>query len=112
MLIGDSVGTNILGYSSEKEVTINDMIHHTKAVSKGIQQAAIITDLPYNTYETSEKALNTAQKIKNAGADIIKLEGFKADIIKTLKNHSIPVMAHLGLTPQTHQKTSPSQNIN
>ena len=64
VLIGDSVGTNILGYSSEKEVTINDMIHHTKAVSKGIQQAAIITDLPYNTYETSEKAL-ILLKIKN-----------------------------------------------
>ena len=82
LLVGDSVGTNVLGYASEQEVTLADMLHHTKAVARGVQTSFIISDLPYQTYETPEQALQSAQLLIKAGADAVKFEGFYPDIVR------------------------------
>ncbi|RAP28301.1 3-methyl-2-oxobutanoate hydroxymethyltransferase [Candidatus Marinamargulisbacteria bacterium SCGC AG-343-D04] len=103
ILVGDSLGTNILGYNSEKEVTLNDIIHHTKAVKRGAPNSLIISDLPYNTYSSPKEALNTAQQLIKAGASGIKFEGFFPDILQILKQHNIITVCHLGLLPQTAQ---------
>lgn len=103
MLVGDSVGTNILGYTNEKEVKIEDMIHHTKAVARGTKSAYVLGDMPYNTYETEENALTNATKLIEAGADGIKLEGFKPEIVTHLTKNGIQVCGHLGLNPQTDE---------
>jgi len=104
VLVGDSVGTNVLGYESEQEVTLADMIHHTKAVARGINTALIIADLPYLTYQTPEQALASAQQLIDAGADAVKFEGFFPEIVSYLCKHGIQVVSHLGLLPQTAQK--------
>ena len=104
ILVGDSLGTNILGYQSEAEVTLEDIIHHLKAVRRGVSQAYILADLPYGTYDTPERALDSAQKLLFYGADGVKLEGLKKEVIAHLVNHGIDVCGHLGLLPQTHTK--------
>jgi 3-methyl-2-oxobutanoate hydroxymethyltransferase len=104
ILVGDSVGTNILGYESEAQVTLEDIIHHLKAVRRGVSQAYLLADLPYGTYDTPEKALDSAQKLLFYGADGVKLEGFKQEVITHLVNNGIEVCGHLGLLPQTHTK--------
>ena len=104
ILVGDSVGTNVLGYKSEKEVTLEDMIHHTKAVARGNNFSLIIVDLPYKTYVTPNQALHSAQQLIQAGADAVKFEGYYPDIVTVLKNNNINVVCHLGLLPQTAVK--------
>ncbi|WP_026134629.1 3-methyl-2-oxobutanoate hydroxymethyltransferase [Scytonema hofmannii] len=101
IFVGDSVGTNILGYDSEQEVTVDDIAHHLKAVRRGVSQAYILGDLPYNSYETPEQALDNAKKLLAHGADIVKLEGVREKVIKHLIEHDIKVCGHLGLLPQT-----------
>ena len=104
VFVGDSVGTNVLGYESEKEVTLDDMIHHLKAVRRGVRRAYLLVDLPYLTYETSEDALRSARALISHGADGVKLEGFRPDIVRNLVQDGIQVCAHLGLNPQIHEK--------
>lgn len=102
LLIGDSLGRFVLGHSaSVKGVTINDMIRHTEAVARGIESAIVVSDMPINTYNTLNDALTNAQKLVDAGADAIKLEGFKPEIIKGLLSSGIQVMGHLGVKYQT-----------
>ena len=104
IILGDSVGTNILGYQNETEVTLNDMIHHTKAVCRGKKDIFLVVDLPYKTYETPEEAVRNAKKIIEAGADAVKFEGIKENILLALKENNINVMCHLGLNPQHDQQ--------
>lgn len=104
IFVGDSVGTNVLGYESETEVTMDDIAHHLKAVRRGASQCYILADLPYASYETPEQALSNAQRLVSCGADIIKFEGARADIVTHLVEHGIDVCAHLGLQPQTQQQ--------
>ena len=104
VFVGDSVGTNILGYSSEKEVTVEDMAHHLRAVKRGIDSAYLLVDLPYNSYESEKSALKNASYLISLGADGVKLEGFKPDIVSYLVSHCIDVCSHLGLTPQFHDQ--------
>ena len=104
VFVGDSVGTNILGYSSEKEVTVEDMAHHLRAVKRGIDSAYLLVDLPYNSYESEKSALKNASYLISLGADGVKLEGFKPDIVSYLVSHGIDVCSHLGLTPQFHDQ--------
>ncbi len=106
VLVGDSVGTNILGYASETEVTLDDMAHHLRAVRRGIRSSYLLVDLPYNTYKTPDSALTSARTLVAEGADGVKLEGFIPEIIKHLVQHDIQVIAHLGLMPQLHSKKS------
>ena len=108
ILVGDSLGMVVLGYESTIPVTIEVMLHHTKAVVRGTQRAMVIGDMPFMTYHVSiEDALsNAARFIQEAGAQAIKLEGgvTVADKIKRIVECGIPVMGHIGLTPQSiHQ---------
>jgi 3-methyl-2-oxobutanoate hydroxymethyltransferase len=105
VLVGDSLGNVALGYESTIPVTMDDMIHHTKAVVRGTKQALVIGDMPFMTYHISvEQALsNAARFIQEGGAQAIKLEGghVVADKVKRIVDCGIPVMGHIGLTPQS-----------
>jgi 3-methyl-2-oxobutanoate hydroxymethyltransferase len=102
ILVGDSVGVNMLGYESEREVTLADMRHHIAAVRRGAPEAAIIGDLPFRTYDSPGQAVANAEKLVAAGADIVKFEGAHVGILEALTAASIDVCCHLGLEPQTH----------
>lgn len=105
ILVGDSLGTVMLGYDSTIPVTLEVMLHHTKAVVRGSQKALIVGDMPFMTYTISvEEALrNAARFIQEAGAQAIKLEGGVtiAPTVKRIVDAGIPVMGHIGLTPQS-----------
>jgi len=104
LLVGDSLGMAVLGYDSTVPVTMDDMRHHAKAARRGAPAAFIIADLPFLSYATVERALgNAACLLKDAGADAVKLEGGVevAPVVEALVRAGIPVMGHLGLTPQT-----------
>jgi 3-methyl-2-oxobutanoate hydroxymethyltransferase len=108
ILVGDSLGMVVLGYDSTLPVTMEDMIHHTKAVVRGSQRAHVVFDLPFMAYQASvEDALrNAGRALKETGAQSVKLEGgaAMAETIRRLVTAGIPVMGHIGLTPQSvHQ---------
>jgi len=102
ILVGDSVGVNILGYAHEREVTLSDMAHHIAAVRRGAPGAYVIGDLPYATYETPRQAVESAHILHGAGADCVKLEGARPQIVAALKDSGFDVCCHLGLESQ-HQ---------
>lgn len=104
IFVGDSVGTNILGYEDETQVTMSDIVHHLKAVRRGVKESYLLADLPYKSYETPQQALENAQRLVENGADCVKLEGLRKDVIECLIKENIQVCGHLGLMPQTHQK--------
>ncbi|MBN1160541.1 MAG: 3-methyl-2-oxobutanoate hydroxymethyltransferase [Dehalococcoidales bacterium] len=105
ILVGDSLGMVVLGYETPIPVSMDVMIHHTKAVVRGTSKALIVGDMPFMTYHTStEDAMrNAARFIQEAGAQAVKLEGgvIVADRVKRIVECGIPVMGHLGLTPQS-----------
>lgn len=105
ILVGDSLGTVMLGYPTTLAVTMEDMIHHAKAVIRGVQNALVITDLPFMSYQTSvyDAVKNAGRLVKETGTHAVKLEGGKTFVphIQAITDASIPVMAHLGLTPQS-----------
>lgn len=105
ILVGDSLGMVMLGYDTTLPVTMEDMIHHTKAVSRGAKNAFIVGDMPFMSYQTSvyDAVFNAGRLIKEGGAHAVKLEGGAAVCpqIKAIVDSSIPVVAHLGLTPQS-----------
>ena len=108
ILVGDSLGMVILGYESTIPVTMDEMIHHTKAVVRGTSKALVVGDMPFMTYQVSvDDALrNAARFIQEGGAQAIKLEGGEsmADTVRRVVSCGIPVMGHIGLTPQSiHQ---------
>ena len=108
VLVGDSLGNVVLGYDSTLPVTLDDMLHHTRAVVRGAKDALIVTDMPFMTYNASvEDALrNAGRLLQEGGAQAVKLEGgaFVAGTVRCLTENGIPVMGHLGLTPQSvHQ---------
>lgn len=104
ILVGDSLGMVLQGHDSTIPVTVNDMVYHTKMVSRARQRALLIADLPYHSYLNPDQALENARRLINeAGADMVKLEG-GGDIISIaeyLVNNNIPVCGHLGLLPQS-----------
>lgn len=105
ILVGDSLGMVVLGYESTIPVTLNDMIHHTKAVKRGAKNTFIVADLPFLSYHLSvrDTLLNAGKLIQETGANAVKLEGADEviDHISALTKAGIPVCAHLGLTPQS-----------
>lgn len=105
LLVGDSVGTAMLGYTSTVPVTIEDILHHLRAVRRGAPEAHIVADLPFMTYQASdEQAVASAGRLlKEGGADAVKMEGGTrlASRIAAISAAGIPVMGHIGLTPQT-----------
>ena len=110
ILVGDSLGMVMLGYESTVPVTMEDMIHHCKAVCRGAKSGFIIGDMPFMSYQVSiEKAVENAGRfIKEAGCDSVKLEGGSemAPVTRAIVDAGIPVCAHIGLTPQTATKLS------
>lgn len=106
ILVGDSVGTNMLGYESERDVTIGDMIHHTTAVCRAVSSAFVIADLPYGCANVADDAIKYAHMLTDCGADCVKVEGWgeKCEIVNALSNHGITVCAHIGYNPQLHDK--------
>jgi 3-methyl-2-oxobutanoate hydroxymethyltransferase len=103
IFIGDSVGTNVLGYDSPVEVTMADMVHHTKAVSRGVEKGLVVGDMPYASYESPDLGEANAQRLMDAGAEMVKLEGGAevAETVRQIVSAGIPVMGHIGFTPQT-----------
>lgn len=105
ILIGDSLGMVMLGYENTLPVTMEDMIHHTAAVSRGAENAFIVADMPFMSYQVSvqDAVINAGRLIKEGGANAVKLEGGAdvCDRISAIVKASIPVVAHLGLTPQS-----------
>lgn len=105
ILVGDSLGMVMLGYENTIAVTMEDMIYHTKAVARGTKNAMLVTDMPFMSYQTSvyDAVVNAGRIMKEGGAEAVKLEGGIEVVphIQAIVKASIPVMAHIGLTPQS-----------
>jgi 3-methyl-2-oxobutanoate hydroxymethyltransferase len=101
LLVGDTVGMVEMGFSTTRDVTLDHMCYHVGAVRRGATETHIIGDLPYDTDRDPETALRSARRLLEAGADSVKLEGPKYEIIRHLVAHGIDVVGHTGLTPQT-----------
>lgn len=105
ILVGDSLGMVMLGYEDTLSVTMEDMIHHTKAVARGAKQALVVSDMPFMSYQTSvyDAVSNAGRLMKEGRAQAVKLEGGRevTAAIEAITRASIPVIAHLGLTPQS-----------
>ncbi len=108
LLVGDSLGMVVLGYASTLPVTMEEMIHHTKAVCRGVERAMVVADMPFMSYQVSiESALHNAGRfLKETDAQAVKLEGGRdvAEMTRRMTVSGIPVMGHLGLTPQSVQQ--------
>jgi 3-methyl-2-oxobutanoate hydroxymethyltransferase len=104
ILVGDSLSMVVLGHKDTKNITMQEMIHHTKAVVNGVKNSLVIGDMPIHTYDNVDDALANAKKFLEAGTNGVKIEGYKPDVIKALLEERIPVMGHLGLLPQTAEK--------
>jgi 3-methyl-2-oxobutanoate hydroxymethyltransferase len=108
ILVGDSLGMVVLGYESTVPVTMEEMLHHCRAVRRGVRYAFLVGDMPFMSYNISrEEAIRNAGRfLKEAGCDAVKLEGGleMADAVRAMVDAGIPVMAHIGLTPQTVSK--------
>ena len=108
ILVGDSLAMVVLGYENTLPVTMDEMLHHARAVSRGAKSALLVGDMPFMSYQVSaEEALRNAGRfLQEAGMDAVKLEGGRdrADAVRKITGAGIPVMGHLGLTPQSvHQ---------
>jgi len=105
ILVGDSLGNTILGYPDTLSVTMEDMIHHSAAVARGLENALLVTDMPFMSYQSSvyDAVVNAGRLVKEGRAQAVKLEGGRlfCPHIKAITEAQIPVMAHLGLTPQS-----------
>ncbi len=108
VLVGDSVGMVVLGYDSTVPVTMDEMIHHCKAVRRGVERAFLIGDMPFSSYQASdeEAVRNACRFVKEAGCEAVKLEGGREVVsrVATIVNAGIPVLGHIGLTPQSVSK--------
>jgi 3-methyl-2-oxobutanoate hydroxymethyltransferase len=105
VLVGDSLGMVLLGYDSTIPVTMEEMLHHCRAASRGVKRALLVGDMPFMSYQVSESETirNAGRFLKEAGCDAVKLEGGTevCDTVRALVRAGIPVMGHIGLTPQT-----------
>lgn len=101
VLVGDSLGMVVLGFQDTTSVTMEHMLHHTAAVSRGVKQALIVADLPIASYATPAQAVENARRLVSAGAQAVKLEGTLTAQIEAIVADGIPLMAHLGMLPQS-----------
>jgi len=105
LLVGDSLGMVVLGYDSTVPVTMEEMLHHAGAVSRGTKQALLVGDMPFGSYQSGVTAAvdNGIRFMKEAGCDAVKIEGGEemCDVVRALTRGGVPVMGHIGLTPQT-----------
>jgi 3-methyl-2-oxobutanoate hydroxymethyltransferase len=105
VLVGDSLAQTILGYENTLSVTLEEMLHHTKAAHRGVKHALLMADMPYGSYHVSEEETlrNASRFVKEAGAEMVKIEGGekRAELIRRVIDAEIPVAGHIGLTPQS-----------
>jgi 3-methyl-2-oxobutanoate hydroxymethyltransferase len=103
ILVGDSLGMVVLGYEDTTEVTLDDMVHHTRAAARGVKRALLVGDLPIHSYQDSAQAVASARALMEAGAHAVKLEGGASHVaqIEAIINDGIPVMGHIGMLPQS-----------
>ena len=108
ILVGDTLAQVVLGYDSTIPVTIDEMLHHTRAVRRAVKAALVIADMPFGTYQGDAKAgvANAVRFVKEAGAEAVKMEGGdkRVDLVRRILDAEIPVMGHIGLTPQSVHK--------
>src|SRR6202142_1545168 len=105
VLVGDSLAQTMLGYENTLTVTMDEMLHHVKAVHRGVKNALLVADMPYGSYQVdpNEAVRNAARFVKEGGAEVVKIEGGekRADLIRRIIDAEIPVAGHIGLTPQS-----------
>src|SRR5438270_1945159 len=105
VLVGDSLAQTMLGYENTLSVTVDEMLHHVKAVHRGVKNALLVADMPYGSYQvdTKEALVNATRFVKEGGAEVVKIEGGekRAELIRHLIDDEIPVAGHIGLTPQS-----------
>jgi 3-methyl-2-oxobutanoate hydroxymethyltransferase len=103
VLVGDTVGTTVLGYDDITRVTMDDMIHHTSAVARGVSRAFVVGDMPYKSYATRAAAIKNAKRFLACGADAVKMEGGAeiTDRVKAMRRCGIEVCGHIGYLPQS-----------
>jgi 3-methyl-2-oxobutanoate hydroxymethyltransferase len=108
ILVGDSIGNTVMGYGNTVPVTLDEIVMHTRAVRRGVQRALLVADMPYGSFHTGEDdaVRNALRLIKEGAAEAVKLEGGRkrAPLVKRLVDEEIPVMGHIGLTPQSVNK--------
>ena len=105
ILVGDSLAQTMLGYENTLSVTVDEMLHHVRAVRRGVKMALLLADMPFGSYQadTSDAIRNAARFVKEGGAEVVKIEGGekRADLIRRIIDAEIPVAGHIGLTPQS-----------
>ena len=103
ILVGDSLGMVVLGYEDTTQVTLDEMVHHTRAVARGVKQALLVADMPIHTFDTPEQAVATAKRLVDVGAQAVKLEGGASHVaqISAIVEAGIPFLAHIGMLPQS-----------
>jgi 3-methyl-2-oxobutanoate hydroxymethyltransferase len=103
VLVGDSLAMVVLGHDNTLAVTVDEMLHHTRAVRRGVRRALVVADMPFGSYHgaVSDAVANAVRFVKEAGAEAVKIEGARAELVRALTSAEIPVVAHLGLTPQS-----------
>ena len=103
ILVGDSLAMVVMGHDNTLSVTVDEMLHHTRAVRRAVRRALVVADMPFGSYHgtVSESVGNAVRFIKEAGAEAVKIEGPRVELVQALTDAEIPVVAHLGLTPQS-----------
>jgi len=103
VLVGDSLAMVVMGHENTLSVTLDEMLHHTRAVRRAVRRALVVADMPFGTYHgaVSEGVANAIRFVKEAGAEAVKIEGPRVELVRALTTAEIPVVGHLGLTPQS-----------
>ena len=103
ILVGDSLAMVVLGHDNTLAVTVDEMLHHTRAVGRAVRRALVVADMPFGSYhgKLSEGVANAVRFVKEAGAEAVKIEGSRTELVRALTDAEIPVVGHLGLTPQS-----------
>jgi 3-methyl-2-oxobutanoate hydroxymethyltransferase len=103
ILVGDSLAMVVLGHENTLAVTVEEMLHHTRAVRRAVRRALVVADMPFGSYhgKISEGVANAVRFVKEAGAEAVKIEGARVELVRALVAAEIPVVGHLGLTPQS-----------
>jgi 3-methyl-2-oxobutanoate hydroxymethyltransferase len=103
ILVGDSLAMVVLGHDNTLSVTVDEMLHHTRAVRRAVRRALVVADMPFGSYhgKLSEGVANAVRFVKEAGAEAVKIEGPRTELVRALTDAEIPVVGHLGLTPQS-----------
>lgn len=103
ILVGDSLAMVVLGHENTLSITVDEMLHHTRAVRRGVRRAVVVADMPFGSYHgsISDAVANAVRFLKEGGAEAVKIEGPRVELTRALVESEIPVVAHLGLTPQS-----------